>query len=239
MSGRATTPSASVAPSWEPSGRLLAVAKSLRHATVDIDATILPATKKESLRTSRFANGTRTGERGYQPLNCALTKLGGFAWSEMRDGNVPAKEGNAQQVLKRARARLPAGHSAEVFRFCNRPKARPAAQPRIKAIPFAISAVRSPELMGDLAAVPERHLIPRRVLEKWAPGGGGKVELVEVDSADESLAEVKFVSNADGYSRRDEIIRYVARRRKLSGSLGLDGGELPAEVGNPAHAFRR
>ena len=98
--------------------------------------------------------------------------------SEMRDGNVPAREGNAR-VLSRTLELLPeaieevmnrsdsAGHSAEL---------RPLATQRFVVIGFAISAVRSQELMAEVARVPEAEWTPLRVLEKRTPEGGGTPE---------------------------------------------------------------
>ena len=220
-------PSATLAPLAEANRRLVAQTVShaeLRRATVDVDATIVPSGKKEALSTYRAARGTHPGEKGYQPLNCFLAETGSMLCSEMRDGNVPAREGNAR-VLSRALELLPeaikevmirsdsAGHSVEVLQLCNRPELRPAATRRFGVIGFAISAVRSQELMAAVAQVPEAEWKPLRVLEKREPEGGGKPVLVEVDSPVEAIAEVNFVSNEDGYSKREGIIRYIAVRR--------------------------
>ena len=217
-------PSATLALLAEANRRLVAqtVAHAeLRRATVDVDATIVASGKKEALPTYRAAKGTHPGEEGNQPLNCFLAETGSRQCSEMRDGNVPAREGNAR-VLSRALELLPkaieelmirsdsAGHSAEVLQLCNRPELRPAATRRFGVIGFAISAVRSQELMAAVAQVPEANWTPLRVMEKRAPEGGGKPVLVEVGSAIEAIAEVNFVSNEDGYSKREGIVRYIA-----------------------------
>ncbi len=133
-------PSATLAPLAEANRRLVAQTVShaeLRRATVDVDATIVPSGKKEALSTYRAARGTHPGEKAYQPLNCFLAETGSMLCSEMRDGNVPAREGNAR-VLSRALELLPeaieevmirsdsAGHSVEVLQLCNRPELRPA-----------------------------------------------------------------------------------------------------------------
>ena len=74
-----------------------------------------------------------------------------MAHSEMRDGNVPAREGNAR-VLLEALERLPgaveevtvrsdsAGHAVEVIRLCNRPEAGGAR--RLNGIRIRICCVR-------------------------------------------------------------------------------------------------
>ena len=210
----------------------------LRKATVEIYATIIPSCKSEALATYRSSNGTRPGERGYQPLNCFLSELGMMVYSEMRDGNVPAREGNAR-VLSRALEQLPAtvsevmvrsdsaGHSADVIQLCNRPELRPEATHRYGVIGFVISAVRSENLMAAVEKTPEAAWKPLRCLEKQTPEGGGKPVLVEVESKSETIAEVNFVSNADGYSKREGIVRYIAVRRELQGELGIGDGELP------------
>ena len=220
-------PSATLAPVVEANRRLVAqtVAHAeLRRATVDVDATIVSSGKKEALPTYRAAKGTHPGEKGYQPLNCFLAETGSMLCSEMRDGNVPAREGNAR-VLSRALELLPeaieevmirsdsAGHSAEVLQLCSRTELRPTSTRRFGVIGFAISAVRSQELMAEVARVPEAEWTPLRVLEKQTPEAGGKPVLVEVDSATEAIAEVNFVSNEDSYSKREGIVRYIAVRR--------------------------
>ena len=221
-------PSATPAPLAEANRRLVAqtVAHAeLRRATVDVDATLVASRNKEALPTYRAAKGTHPGERGCQPLNCFLAETGSTPCSGMRDGNVPAREGNAR-VLSRALELLPEaieevmirsdseGHSAEVLELlCNRPELHPAATQRFGVIGFAISAVRLQESMAEVARVPEADWTPLRVLEKQSPEGGGKPVLVEVDSTAEAIAEVSFVSNEDGYSKREGIVRYVAVRR--------------------------
>ena len=177
--------------------------------------------------TYRAAKGTHPGEKGYQPLNCFLAETGSMLCSEMRDSNVPAREGNAR-VLSRARAPLPAaieevmirsdsaGHSVEVLQLCNRPyrpELRPMATQRFGVVGFAISAARSRELMAVVVRVPEADWTPARVPEKRTPEEGGKPELVDVDSEVEAIAEVNFLSNEDGYSKREGIVRYIAVRR--------------------------
>ena len=169
--------------------------------------------------------------------------------TEMRDGNVPAREGN-ERVLMRFLELLPdrieevmirsdsAGHSADVIRLCNRPELRPAALQCFGVIGLAISAVRSQELMAAVAKVPEVEWKPLRVLKNRSPEGGGKPALVEVDSEEEAIAEVNFVSNEDGYSKREGMIRYIAVRRALPGALGVNDDELPHPPDKPAYAIR-
>ena len=92
--------------------------------------------------------------------------------------------------------------------------------------------------MAEVEKVPEAEWKPLRVQEKREPEGGGKPELVEVDSAEQAIAEVNFVSNEDGYSKREGIVRYIAVRRELPNSLGVNDDELPHDDGKPAYAIR-
>ena len=195
-------PSATLAPLAEANRRL--VAQTVAHAellraTVDADATIVPSGKMEAVPAYRVAKGTHPGEKGCQPRNCFLAETGLMLCSEMPDGKMPAREGNAR-VLSRALELLPqaieeviirsdpAGHSAEVLQLCSRPELRPTSTGRFGVIGSAISAVRSQELMAEVARVPEADWTPLRVLENRTPEGGGKPVLVEVDSATEAIA---------------------------------------------------
>ncbi len=125
-----------------------------------------------------------------------------MAHSEMRDGNVPAREGNAR-VLLEALERLPgaveevtvrsdsAGHAVEVIRLCNRPETRPEAggARRLGVVGLVISAVHSEALMNQVMRTPETA---------WKPLGE-KPKEPEAEGA--SIAEIKFVSNADGHRK--------------------------------------
>ena len=121
-------PAASLAVFWETSRRLfsqLVDRHGLRRITLDLDATIVASGKREALPTYRASTGVCPGETGYQPLNVFCAELGLMVHSEMRDGNVPAREGNAR-VLLEALERLPgaveevtvrsdsAGHAADI-----------------------------------------------------------------------------------------------------------------------------
>ncbi len=248
-------PSATLAPLAEANRRLVAktVAHAeLRRATVDVDATFVPSGKKEALSTDRAGKGTHPEEKGYPPLNCFLAETGLMLCSEMRDGNVPAREGNAP-VLSRALELLPeaieevmirsdsAGHAAEVLRLCNRPELRPAVTLRFGVIGFAIPAVRSQALMAAVAEVPEADWKPLRALEKRKPEGGGKPEFVEVGSSVEAIAEVNLVSNEDGCIKREGNVRYIAVRRNWRlrrRACRIRWASTMTNGGKSAHAIR-
>ena len=235
-------PAASLAVFWETSRRLfsqLVDRHGLRRITLDLDATIVASGKREALPTYRASTGVCPGETGYQPLNVFCAELGLMVHSEMRDGNVPAREGNAR-VLLEALERLPgaveevtvrsdsAGHAAEVIRLCNRPETRPEAGSarRLGVVGFVISAVHSEALMNQVMRTPETA---------WKPLGE-KPKEPEAEVA--SIAEINFVSNADGHRKGPEILRYIAVRRPRPGSLGVKANEIPARDGHPAYGIR-
>ncbi len=167
-------PSASLAPFQAAIRRLTSLGfeeAEVSEVTLDMDATIVASFKREALPTYRSAKGTHPGERGYQPLTVYVSEIGMVAKWEMRDGNVPAREGN-RRVLEAAVDALPAsverlqlrsdsaGHSKQVIRYCNRPESRTDGTERLGVIGFAISAVHSEELQAAVAKVPE---------EDWRP----------------------------------------------------------------------
>ena len=52
------------------------------------------------------------------------------------------------------------------------------------------------------------------------------------------IAEIDVVSNADGYPKRPEILRYIAVRRPRTGTLGVKANQVPARNGHRAYAIR-
>ena len=69
------------------------VVRDLQRLTLDIDATIIPSTKREALPTYRPATGERQGERGHQPLNLFNPEMGQMVYSETRDGKRAGEGG--------------------------------------------------------------------------------------------------------------------------------------------------
>ncbi len=234
----APRPAASLAVFWEASRRLFSQPvdrHGLRRITLDLDATIVASGKREALPTYRASTGVCPGETGYQPLNVFCAEPGLMAHSEMRDGNVPAREGNAR-VLLEALERLPgaveevtvrsdsAGHAVGVIRLCNRPEAGGAR--RLGVVGLVISAVHSEALMNQVMRTPETA---------WKPLGE-KPKEPEAEVA--SIAGINFVSNADGHRKGPEILRYIAVRRRRPGSLGVKANEIPARDGHSAYGIR-
>ena len=215
-----------------------------RTLTLDIDATIIPSQKKQALPTCRSATGAVPGERGYQPLNVWCPELDLVIYSEMRDGNVPAKMDNLR-VLVEALKMLPdqissvrvrsdsAGHCNDLIAYCNDPKKRPEADNtrRLGIIRFIISAEMSTDLADAMRAMPDSD---------WRPLVDGEEE----DSAPAEdgsgprkrfLGEVPFVSNANAAQRKDAVIRYVGTLRTMPGNeRGIGHNERPPSETLPA-----
>ena len=203
--------------------------------------------------------GRIPGEKGYQPLNCFLAETGSMLCSEMRDSNVPAREGNAR-VLSRARAPLPAaieevmirsdsaGHSVEVLQLCNRPyrpELRPMATQRFGVVGFAISAARSRELMAVVVRVPEADWTPARVPEKTNAGRGRKTGACRrgLGGRGHRGSELPVERGRLQQARRDRPLHrrpayQAASPPRRPDALGVHDDELPPEGGKPAYAIR-
>ncbi len=247
--GEACVPVPSATPLAEANRRPVAMAAEhadLRKATFDVDATIVPGGGREPLFTYRAANGTHPDKKGYQPLNCFLAETGTMLCTEMRDGNVPAREGNAR-VHPRALARLPdlieevmirsdsAGHSADVIQLCNRPEPRPAASQRFGASRFRRCARRS-ELRrwrrfrrwtGTLCGPRRMEHRRRRQVGACGSGLGGRGH-----RGSELLLERSWAQQARG----DLPVQRF--RRVLPDALGVNDEELPHHPDKPAYAIR-
>ncbi len=52
------------------------------------------------------------------------------------------------------------------------------------------------------------------------------------------IAEIDFVSNAEGFPKRSEILRYIAVRRPRPGTLCVKANQVPARDGHRAYAIR-
>ncbi len=92
--------------------------------------------------------------------------------------------------------------------------------------------------MAAVENVPEPDWKPLLCVKKQDPVGSGKPVLVEVASEDKAIAEVNFVSNEAGYSKREGIIRFIAVRPELPDALGVNDDELPHRPDRPAYAIR-
>jgi hypothetical protein len=186
-------------------------------ATVDADATLAETTKRAALWCYKHF-------KAYQPLNFWWAEAKLMLHTEFRDGNVPA--GHEQlRVFKEALTHLPAGvkkvrmrsdtagYQHDLMRYCEKGE-----DPRFGRIEFAISCDVSPEFRAAVSQVsksdwhPVRRLVQDRVVET-------KME----------WAEVCFVPDAIGRSKKGPEYRYMATREALEPELpGMeDQRELP------------
>lgn len=187
-------------------GDLLAGAQRSRRekvATLDMDATLVETHKKDA----RFCY---KGFRSYQPLNVWWWEQGLVSYTEFRDGNVPA--GYEQlRVLKEALECLPegveevrlrsdtAGYQHELLRYCELGE-----NERFGRIEFSIGCPVTSAFKDAVAETEE---------EEWRPlyreVRGRRVE------TGQEWAEVCFVPNAIGNSKKGPSYRYVAVRECL------------------------
>ncbi len=172
-------------------------------ATLDMDATLIASGKESALYCYK-------GYKSYQPLNTWWAEQGIVLHTEFRDGNVPA--GFEQlRVLKQALGCLPegiervrlrsdtAGYQHDLLRYCATEENR-----RFGVIEFAIGCDVTREFKKAVAEVEE---------SQWRPickviNGKKKATGVE-------WAEVCFVPNAIGHSKKGPEYRYLAKREAL------------------------
>jgi hypothetical protein len=208
VAGRAFIP----APS-EPLSGLIKVQRDFLHfvqsrhrapvATLDMDATLVETSKREALYSYKHF-------LAYQPLNVWWAEQGMFVYTEFRDGNVPA--GFEQlRVLKESLEVLPpsvekvrlrsdsAGYQHELLSYCERGE-----HPRFGRIEFAVSADVTVEFRQAMQEVPE---------SSWQPLYR-QVGLRRMETG-QQWAEVCFVPNAIGHSKKGPQYRYLAIREAL------------------------
>jgi hypothetical protein len=188
-------------------------------ATLDMDATLIETAKREALYCYQHYPA-------YQPLNVWWAEQGLVAYTEFRDGNVPA--GHEQlRVLQETLEILPAGvetvrlrsdsagYQHELLSYCARGE-----HPRFGKIDFAVSADVTVEFRQAVSAVAESSWQPlfRQVGERRFETG-------------QQWAEVCFVPNAIGHSKKGPEYRYLAIREPLRQR------ELPGMEGQPSLPF--
>lgn len=182
-------------------------------ATLDMDAVLVETNKAEALYCYK-------GFRSYQPLNTWWAEAEMILHTEFRDGNVPA--GYEQlRVFKEALELLPAGveqvrlrsdtagYQHNLLRYCDMGENK-----RFGKIEFAVCCDVTPEFKKAVAEVAE---------EAWKPIRK-KVKDKLVNTGQE-WAEVCFVPNAIGHSKKGPEYRYLATREALSRQLILPGEE--------------
>jgi hypothetical protein len=182
-------------------------------ATLDMDAVVVETMKREALFCYE-------GYRGYQPLNTWWAEQEVVVHTEFRDGNVPA--GYEQlRVLKEALSVLPegvkkvrvrsdtAGYQHDLMKYCEGGKDK-----RFGKIEFAIGCDVTPEFKKAVREIEESDWHP---LYKEIKG-----QRIETRK---SWAEVCFVPNAIGCSKKGVGYRYIAIREGMEEQLSLPGIE--------------
>jgi hypothetical protein len=174
-----------------------------RVATLDTDATLVETNKEDALHCYKHF-------KAYQPLNVYWFEQELVLHSEFRDGNVPA--GYEQlRVFKDALDHLPAGvkkvrmrsdtagYQHDLLRYCETGE-----NERFGRIEFTVSCDVTPEFKAAVSQVPEEDWHP--VFHKEGD------ELVETGR---EWAEVCFVPNKIGHSKKGPEYRYLATREAL------------------------
>lgn len=180
-------------------------------ATVDTDATLVETSKEEAL----FCY---LGEKAYQPLNLRWVEQGLILYSEFRDGNVPAgfellrvfKEGLQclPEGVTRVRWRSDtAGYQHDILKYCEMGE-----NERFGRIEFAVGCDVTPEFKKAVAEVDEAE---------WKPIY--KIVNGKRERTGSEWAEVCFVPNAIGHSKKGPAYRYLAKREAMEEQMGLPG----------------
>ena len=195
-------------------------------ATLDMDATLVETQKAEAFYCYQHF-------KAYQPLNTYWAEQGLLLHTEFRDGNVPA--GYEQlRVLKTVLALLPegvetvrlrsdtAGYQQELLRYCAGGE-----NLRFGRIEFAISCDVTEEFKKAVAEVPESEWHPL-----YREQNGERI------SRGQEWAEVCFVPNWIGHSKRGPEYRYLAIREELR-QLELPGMEGQRELPFPSLEMNR
>jgi hypothetical protein len=190
-------------------------------ATLDMDATLVSTNKIDALFSYKEY-------KAYQPLNTWWFEQGIILHTEFRDGNVPA--GFEQlRVFKEALNCLPenvkkirlrsdtAGYQHNLLRYC-----ATGGNKRFGVIEFAIGCNVTKEFKEAVAQVEESEWKP---IYKTAYG--------EKYATGTEWAEVCFVPNAIGHSKKDPAYRYLAKRKALEKQQELPGMDTQIELPFP------
>jgi len=190
-------------------------------ATLDMDATLVSTNKIDALFSYK-------GYKAYQPLNTWWFEQGIILHTEFRDGNVPA--GFEQlRVFKEALDCLPeevkkvrlrsdtAGYQHNLLRYCATGE-----NSRFGVIDFAIGCDVTREFKKAVAQVEK---------SEWKPiykTAYGRKYATGVE-----WAEVCYVPNAIGHSKKGPEYRYLAKREVLDKQQELPGLDRQIELPFP------
>ena len=192
-----------------------------REATLDMDACLVETHKRQALYSYKKY-------QAYQPLTTYWAEADQIVHSEFRDGNVPA--GHQQlRVLTEALEHLPAGvdrvmlrsdtagYQRELLRYCAEGR-----DERFGVIEFAVGVDVTVEFRRAVSEVAE---------EEWQTLYR-KVGEHRVDTG-QQWAEVNFVPNWIGHSKKSPEYRFIAVRERLN-EQPLPGMEGQMEMPFPA-----
>ena len=184
-----------------------------KTATLDMDATLVETNKKHALYCYK-------GFKSYQPFNTWWAEQNVILHSEFRDGNVPA--GYEQlRVFKEALQCLPkevktvklrsdtAGYQHELLRYCEMAKNK-----RFGRIKFAIGCKVTDSFKTAVSQVKDWYPVYKTIRSR------------KVETGTE-WAEVCFVPNKIGHSKKGPEYRYLAKRQILVDHKTLPGMEDP------------
>jgi hypothetical protein len=193
----------------------LQVNRPMDVATIDMDATVIASEKKEALYTYK-------GFKGYQPMNVWWWEQNYVVHTEFRDGNVPAGF-HQKRVFEEALECLPAGvervylrsdsagYQHDLLKYCDS-----GGNSRFGRIGFAIGCDIVSEFKKAVYKVEECewHKVYKII--------GGKVQ-----ETGHEWADVCFVPNAIGGSKKGPNYRYIAirelvRQPQLPGMEGVE-----------------
>jgi len=173
------------------------------EATLDMDASIVETSKQDALYSYQ-------GSQSYQPLSVRWAEQDLVAYSQFRDGNVPASFQNLA-VLQKTLAILPqgvkkvylrsdtAGYQQELLTYCAEGK-----DERLGVIEFAIGVDVTAEFRKAVADVEEKDW---QSLKREIDGR-------QVETGQE-WAEVCFVPNWTAKSKNGPTYRFIATRELL------------------------
>jgi hypothetical protein len=198
-----------------------------RTATLDMDATLVETEKANALRCYE-------GYPAYQPINTWWAEQGLVVHTEFRDGNVPAGF-EQRRVLEEALKSVPkgvtkvrmrsdtAGYQHDLLRYCDEEKNKGCGR-----IEFTVGCDVSVEFKKAVLDIAEEDWV---VLKRRDRSG----ELIETSR---QWAEVCFVPNAIGRSKKGPEYRYLAIRERMQDQLMLPGMEED-EKGLPFQTMRK
>jgi len=196
-------------------------------ATLDMDATLVETEKVRAL-------GCYEGYAAYQPINTWWAEQGLVVHTEFRDGNVPAGF-EQRRVLEEALESLPkrvtkvrmrsdtAGYQHELLGYCDEKKNKWCGR-----IEFAVGCDVTSEYKKAVLEIAEEDWV---VLKKRERSG-------EWRETTRQWAEVCYVPNAIGRSKKGPEYRYLAIRERMQDQLMLPGMEED-EKGLPFQPMRK